>query len=448
MAEKKPNASVYLLAGVIGLLGLIAGFCISYWMSASKASDQTLTGSSTTGQTSSPDERVSGLEKRSSAAEDSDPHQLASKSDAQMETLRARLKRPGVVPGEAVLSFGSKDAMNRFLQQATGLGLTVLGSIPELNSVRLQYGTLDQLRGALGSVGIDASAVEGNPWLKVPQRPPPPQPDPNNQLGTTPFGESTMAAIGAGGDRSGWGDTVIVAVLDTGVLDHPTFGQNQVTHWDLVNDGQPFNSHGTSVASLIGGQNPQAPGVAPGAQIFDIRVANAEGTSIGSRLAEGIVLAADSGANEINISLAGSDGSDLLVQAILYAKQRNIVIIAAAGNDGYNQLAFPAAYQGVISVGAVDANGKQAYFSNSGQGLTLSAPGVGVPGAWGTDKIALLSGTSQASALVAGAAAAYMGWGFNSNGVPVVLRENARSTGAMATQVGAGVLMIRPPAGR
>jgi subtilisin family serine protease len=241
-----------------------------------------------------------------------------------------------------------------------------------------------------------------------------------------------MAAIGAGGDRSGWGDTVRVAVLDTGILDHPTFGQNQVTHWDLVNDGQPFNSHGTSVASLIGGQNPQAPGVAPGAQLFDIRVANAEGTSVGSILAEGIVLARDSGANVINISLAGDGDSALLAQAVAYAQQGGVVIIAAAGNDGYNQLAFPAVYKGVISVGAVDANNKQAYFSNSGQGLVLSAPGVGLIGAWDTDKIALLSGTSQSSALVAGAAAALMGWGFNSNGVPVRLQEDARRTGAMA----------------
>src|SRR5436190_4127960 len=106
-----------------------------------------------------------------------------------------------------------------------------------------------------------------------------------------------MAAIGSGCDRSAWGNSVTVAVLDTGILDHPTFGQNQVTHWDLVNDGLPFDSHGTSVASLIGGQNPQAPGVAPGAQIFDIRVANAEGTSIGSLLSEGIVLASNSGPN-------------------------------------------------------------------------------------------------------------------------------------------------------
>ena len=241
----------------------------------------------------------------------------------------------------------------------------------------------------------------------------------NNQLGTAPFGENTMAAIGAGGDRSTWGDRVTVAVLDSGVLDHPTFGPNQVTHVDLINDGQPFNSHGTSVASLIGGQNPQAPGVAPDAQILDIRVADASGSSVGSVLAQGIVQATDK----------RREGHQYQPQAVAMGTcallacrpspmrnwQRGAVVVAAAGNDDYNQLAIPAAYPGVISVGAVDANNRQAYFSNSGQSLALTAPGVDVVTAWNTGQIALVSGTSQSSALVTGAVAAYLGWGV---GVP------------------------------
>lgn len=451
MAEKNPRASVFLLAVILGGLALIAGLRFSSSMFGEKAVDHSLSPSVAPQHdlaAASPDDPAGGVEKPVAPTEDADSNQTAPKPDAKMEALRARLKQPGVVPGEALLSFRSKDAMGRFMQQATGLGLSVLGSIPELNSVRLQYGTLDQLQGALGAAGIDASAVEGNPWMTIPPRPPPPQPDPNNQLGTVPFGETTMAAIGAGGDRSSWGDLVTIAVLDTGVLNHPTFGASQVTHFDLVNDGQPFDSHGTSVASLIGGQNPQAPGVAPGAQILDIRVANAEGTSTGSVLAEGIVLAADNGAKAINISLGGYGDSALLAQAIAYAQQRGIVVVAAAGNDDYNQLAIPAAYQGVISVGAVDANSKQAYFSNSGQGLVLTAPGVGVITAWDTQKIALVSGTSQSTALVTGAVAAYLGWGTTSNAVLLRLRADARPTGAMTTQVGAGVLMIRPPVGR
>jgi hypothetical protein len=258
-----------------------------------------------------------------------------------------------------------------------------------------------------------------------------------------------MNAINANGDRTHWGDNVTVAVLDTGVLGHPTFAEGEVTHLDLVNDGQSFNSHGTSVASLIGGQNPQVPGVAPGAQILDIRVANAEGYSISSTLAQGIITATDRGAQVINISLGGYGDSAILGQAVAYAFQHGVVVVAAAGNDAYGQLAIPAAYDGVISVGSVDANNRQAYFSNSGAGLDLAAPGVGVVSAWGTDKIALVSGTSQSSALVAAAAATYLGWGVPSNGLTARLKADARpALNDSGAATGVGILMIKPPRGR
>jgi hypothetical protein len=102
----------------------------------------------------------------------------------------------------------------------------------------------------------------------------------------------------------------------------------------------------------------------------------------------------------------------------------------------------------VISVGSVDANDRQAYFSNSGEGLKLSAPGVGVITAWETDMIARASGTSQSSALVSAAAAAYIGWGVPAGTVAARLQSDSQTTGAPATQVGAGVLRIKPPAGR
>ena len=179
-----------------------------------------------------------------------------------------------MVPGEALLSFRSREALDRFVQQAAARGLDVLGTIPQLNALRIHYGTLAQLRDAIAAVSPGDVNVEGNPWLSIS---PPPQPAVDNQHGAAPFGYSTMDAINATGDRTHWGNNVTVAVLDTGVLEHPTFGAGQVTHLDLINDGQPFDSHGTSVASLIAGQDPQAPGVAPGAQILDVRVAGVQG---------------------------------------------------------------------------------------------------------------------------------------------------------------------------
>jgi subtilisin family serine protease len=117
--------------------------------------------------------------------------------------------------------------------------------------------------------------------------------------------------------------------------------------------------------------------------------------------------------------------------------------VAAAGNEGVDQLAYPAAYEGVLSVGSVDAKGKQASFSNSGEGLDLVAPGVGVVTAWETDKVAITSGTSHSTGLVSGSAAAYLAWGVPSQDVIRLLKSHAKRTGAPSQQLGAGILNIR-----
>ncbi len=367
--------------------------------------------------------------------------------DTSPQDPRSQLRASNVVPNESLLTFRNAEAWDRFVKQAGTYGLQVLDTIPQLNSVRVRYGNRDDLGNAIAANSADLANVEANLWLSIP--PTPPEPDPNNEGGRAPFGYNVMNAIDAGGDRSHWGDHVTVAVLDTGILAHPTFAEGQVTHLDLVNDGQTFNSHGTSVASLIGGQYSQAPGVAPAVQILDVRVANADGYSASATLAQGIITAVDRGAQVINISLGGYGDSPILGQAVNYAFQHGTVVVAAAGNDAYGQLAIPAAYNGVISVGSVDANGRQAYFSNAGAGLDIAAPGVGVVTAWDTNKIAFVSGTSQSSALVAGAAASYLGWGVSPNQMTARLRADAQPA-PLATS-GAnpvGILMIRRPSGR
>lgn len=369
---------------------------------------------------------------------------LPAKRDPLLDSLRLKLTAPNVVPREALLTLRDAAARERFLQEAAAHGLAVLDSIGQLNAVRVSYSSLEGLRDAVAGQSGDVADVQGNLWLTVPDAAP--APDPNNQGGREPFGYNTLSAINAAGDRRQWGDKITVAVLDTGVLAHPTFGEGEVTHLDLVNDGQPFNSHGTSVASMIGGQDPQAPGVAPGARILDIRVANADGYSISSTMAQGIVTATDRGAQVINISFGAYGNDAILAAAVSYATQHGAVVVAAAGNDAYGQLAIPAAYDSVISVGSVDANDRQAYFSNSGAGLDLVAPGVGVVSAWDTDKVAYVSGTSQSAALVSGAAASYLSWGIPASNIAARLKADAQpafnSTG-MAT--GAGVLMLKPP---
>lgn len=359
-----------------------------------------------------------------------------------LDALTAKAQDPNAVANEMMLTFRDKATRDAFAKRLAGYDLRLLGKLEPLNSLRVGYKDLAKLRDFLSDAN-GAAAAEANLWMRVPQAP---NVDTKNQGGTTPFekGQQMMDAIAAGGDRSQWGQSVKVAVLDTGIMDHPTFGKNQVTHIDLVNDGQPFNSHGTSVASLIAGQNPQAPGVAPAADIIDIRVASPDGYTVSSVLAQGIIEAANRGAQVINISLGGYGDSEVLRAALDFAWQRGVVVVAAAGNEGYDQLAVPAAIDGVLSVGSVSADNKQASFSNSGQGLDLVAPGVGVVTAWETDKVAVASGTSQSAGLASGAAAAYIAWGVPAKDVIAVLKRDAQPTGAAATQVGAGVLTVKP----
>ena len=376
------------------------------------------------------------------------PKLATQKRDALLENLLSKLQARNVVPNEALLTFRSAEARERFAQNAAAHGLQVLDSVPQLNTARVRYDRVEDLRDSIASSEGDLANVEGNLWLSIPGTAPPTA-DPNNQGGRAPFGPATLSAINAAGDRTNWGERVTVAVLDTGILAHPTFAEGQITHLDLVGDGQGFHSHGTSVASLIGGQNPQAPGVAPAAKILDVRVANAEGYSVSSTLAQGIIAAADRGAQVINISLGGYGDSAILGQAVAYAFQKGAVVVAAAGNDAYGQLAIPAAYERVLSVGSVDADNRQAYFSNAGAGLDFAAPGVGVISAWGTDKVAVVSGTSQSSALVAAAAATYLAWGIPANQIAARMKADARpALNAAGAATGVGILTIKPPSRR
>jgi hypothetical protein len=251
-----------------------------------------------------------------------------------------------------------------------------------------------------------------------------------------------LQSLNASGDRAAWGKGITVAVLDTGVKNHPTFAEGQVTHVDLVNDGSPMHSHGTSVASLIVGNDDRVPGVAPGAHILDIRVANDKGYSVSSVLAQGIIEAVNRGAQIINVSMGSYDDSLALRQAVGYAAQNNVFIVAAAGNDGYTELAYPAAIPSVISAGAVDAQGKQASFSNSGNNLDFAAYGVSLPTAWDTDKMASVSGTSQAAAVVTGVIAANLTLGVPYGQLIATMQKDAKATGASSAKVGSGIVQV------
>ena len=371
--------------------------------------------------------------------------QALTPEERQLIKLQRRLDRPGALPNEALLKFANAEALHAFLARADKTGLKMLGHLDGLHVARVGYEELEQLRSALGTdagaseIAVDANFVARTPdILQKEDRP--------AGSGTASFeGEGFMKSLGATGDRASWGLGVMVAVVDSGIEDHPTFAAHQVTHVDLVNDGQAFNGHGTAMASLIGGQNWQAAGISPAVQLLDVRVADGTGTSDSFTLAHGITTAADSGAHIINISLGSYGDSSVVRDAISYAQSKGAAVIAAAGNDSLgNQLSFPASIPNVIAVGGVDANFVQAYFSNSGVGLDVVAPAVGIQSAYGKSSIIVGDGTSQATALVSGVLAQAIASGATT-GVAAAdwLKQHARALNLAPERGGAGLVQVK-----
>lgn len=362
--------------------------------------------------------------------------------DDLLAKLAALNASKAVVPGELLLTFRSPEALAAFRLRAREAGLQVLYSDSRLNAARVRYQDAARLADELVKHGSDYQNIGPNALIWVPGTPELPK-DTANAGGLAAFESSGLEMLGVGVvDRTRWGQGVKVAVLDTGVTDHPSLQNVKVTHVDLVKDGQAYNGHGTAMASLIAGQNGQEGGVAPASEILDIRVADSEGQGNVGFVAQGILQAVDAGARVINISLGTPTDTSLLRGAVEYAISRGVIVVAAAGNEQLAQLAYPAGYAGVISVAAVDAQGRQAYFSNSGEGLFIAAPGVGIVSAYSEGKTVIGSGTSQAAALTSGAVSALLSRHYQATRVPQVLSQNAYRTGAPASQVGAGILRL------
>ncbi|ASS77217.1 hypothetical protein CIG75_12615 [Tumebacillus algifaecis] len=205
---------------------------------------------------------------------------------------------------------------------------------------------------------------------------------------------------------------VIIAVVDTGVdLNHPEFkgqlveGRNMLTG---TNKPQDDNGHGTHVAGVIAARTNNLEGIAGidwAGKIMPVKAMDADGSGSVLDIADGIIWAADHGADVINLSLGEYAGSDYLHDAIRYAYDKGAVVIAAMGNDGIDDPSYPAAYEEVIAVAANDEQKETASFSNFGPHTSVSAPGVAIPSTYPNNRYAALSGTSMASPHVAGVAA-------------------------------------------
>jgi serine protease len=192
-----------------------------------------------------------------------------------------------------------------------------------------------------------------------------------------------LAAVNA---EAAWdlstGAGAVVAVIDTGVSHGPVDGINAlVAGYDFVNnDSDPAddNGHGSHVSGTIAqatNNGAGTAGLAFDAAVMPIKVLDDQGSGYTSDVIDGIIWAADNGADVLNLSLSSNKGSSAEEDACDYAVAAGATIAAAVGNDGRRRTVYPAGYASVIGVAATDFNNERSYYSNRGNHVELSAPG-------------------------------------------------------------------------
>ena len=248
--------------------------------------------------------------------------------------------------------------------------------------------------------------------------------------------------------------TVVVGELDTGIdWNHPDLTANmwndsQGYHgYNFINDNHipmddninsyddagtwiasTYTYHGTHVAGVIGAVINNGIGVAGMAQVqlMAVKVMNDSGEGTDVTVALGLNWAVDHGADIVTMSLGVDGMSTVLQNAVTYASEHGVVMVAASGNSGDSHVSFPASYPQVIAVGAVDESNRRASFSNWGPGLELMAPGVLIYSTKGDSGYQPLSGTSTAAPSVAGVVGLMLS--VNPALTPVRIREVLNST--------------------
>ncbi len=278
---------------------------------------------------------------------------------------------------------------------------------------------------------------------------------------------------------------VTVAVLDTGVA-YETWSDADGTYtpvaslasgsfvaaYDFVNGDAHANDdhqHGTHITSIIASDG-DVEGVAPGVSIMPLKVLDEDNVGTELMLIEALYHAADNGADVINMALAFPEGytpSMALREALAYAADSGAVLVGAAGNEGVTSVAYPAAAPQVIAVGAsrLDAADVSvaADYTNIGPKIDVMAPGGDLGRDENGDGIAdgivaetivqgdpsqsglyLLAGTSQASAMVSGAAAWLVAGGADADEVRAQLQNRAKDRSyAFSAGTGAGEVDVK-----
>lgn len=215
------------------------------------------------------------------------------------------------------------------------------------------------------------------------------------------------------GDQS-----IAVAVLDTGISkDNQDLADRVVAEVNFTNSPtcDDLYGHGTHMAGTIAA-------VAPECRLMNVKVADDTGRCERSVVADGIVWAADHGAEVINISLAMEASTDL-EEAVSYAWSQGAILVTAAGNKGGSEPSYPAYYDNCLAVAGTNEDDSLALLSSYGDWVDVAAPGFNIYSQLPRNQYGYKTGTSSAGAHVSGVAALVFTVTEDSNGNGVLNDE-------------------------
>lgn len=208
-----------------------------------------------------------------------------------------------------------------------------------------------------------------------------------------------------------------IAILDTGVNSNHKDLRGKVIHhanFSRSETAEDVQGHGTHVAGIAAAVTNNGNGIAGmsynSASIMNIKVLGDTGSGTVSNVAEGIIYAANQGADVINMSLGSQLGNETLRNAVNYAYNKGVLLVGAAGNNSSDIANYPAGYSQVLAVAATNQNNELAPFSNYGSWVEVAAPGQDILSTYldnPTDSMTgyrVGSGTSQAAPFISGLA--------------------------------------------
>lgn len=199
------------------------------------------------------------------------------------------------------------------------------------------------------------------------------------------------------------GKGVKVAVIDTGIASHPDLSiEGGVSTVDYTSSYIDDNGHGTHVAGIIGAKHNGigTVGIAPDAQLFAVKSLNEAGRGNLDDILEAIDWSITNDMDIINLSLSTTFDSKILHDMVDKANQEGILMVAAAGNDS-GSVNYPAKFDSVIAVSAIDENKTITPISSRGEEVEFTAPGNNIISTYLDGYYGMLSGTSQATPHVA-----------------------------------------------